>query len=95
MRAQGAIIITDPNLARPREADTFTCGHCQCVVAMHDLATGARKDANHIGIRCSACSAMICRSCSSELAKTLKCEPFERRLEAMESRARLRAAIGG
>lgn len=69
------------------EAATVTCAHCQRIVHMHDRAGRARQG---VLVHCYQCDADTCVPC----AETGRCTPFEKRLEQIEARARLRAQIG-
>lgn len=62
--------------------ETFTCSHCNVCGEVR-----GRKSHELLGVTCQACFALICPSC----AKVAKCEPFEKKLEAIEKRARLSA----
>lgn len=72
------------------EVDVMGCAHCrmQMEVIPPKGAESVRID------RCGQCHAPVCPSCAAELARTLKCSPFEKRMELYESRARLREAAG-
>lgn len=83
------------------EAKTLNCSHCQRMIIFQTNTGGAigssaptRPAAHDPGGRCPQCDAAICGPCCDELAKTLKCVPFEKRLEAMESGRRLCIAAG-
>jgi hypothetical protein len=86
-RANGSLLIVDPNAPRAREADTSTCSHCQRVIVLHD-EQGKRRE--NVAVHCHGCDKVICVPC----AETARCEPFERKLEAIEGRSRLFAALG-
>lgn len=87
-RAQGYAILTEPE--RPtKENDTFTCGHCNCVVFVKPAADPATY-----GGFCGGCYRLICPSCEAVKARTLQCAPFERWLEAQEARAASRRSLG-
>ncbi|HEY8623654.1 MAG TPA: hypothetical protein VIM74_07285 [Casimicrobiaceae bacterium] len=74
--------------------ETFTCGHCNGIVRMQkdvslqslDMAIRQGKEKRDIR-RCHGCDRLTCPSCQ----KNPTCTPFERVLEAVERRARLRA----
>lgn len=87
-RSTGYARILDPALPRALESDTTTCAHCNGIVHMHDLKTGTAL--NNVLVHCHQCDRHICVPC----AEKAKCTPFEKKLEAIEARARLRAAIG-
>lgn len=63
---------------------TFTCCHCGNI---HHIA----EDAAEMGF-CQRCHARECIGCALKLKG--QCLPFLRKIEAYESRMRLRAAIG-
>lgn len=86
-RANGSLIITDPNVRRARESDTATCSHCQRIIMLHD-AHGARRA--NVAVHCHGCDKIICVPC----AETARCEPFEKKLEAIEGRARFHRSVG-
>lgn len=69
------------------EADAVTCSHCNGIVHTHDKQGRAK---NGVLVHCHQCDAATCVPC----AETGRCTPFEKKLEAIESSARLRAAIG-
>ena len=82
-RAQGYLVIVDPNERDPIERDTFTCSHCNTVVVVEFKA--APED---LGGFCRMCMKNICKNCLDK-----GCEPFEKKLLEMEARDRLRAAL--
>jgi hypothetical protein len=59
-----------------KEADTFTCGHCQKVVHVT-----YKKPIDELGGRCTVCDTLICPEC----VNTGTCEPFEKKLKRMET----------
>lgn len=84
------------------EAKTLNCAHCQRLIVFHN-AEGQSVDrgvqrstaaAHDPGGRCPMCDAAICGPCCDELDRTMKCKPFEKRLEEMESGNRLMSALG-
>jgi hypothetical protein len=78
-RTQGAILVSDPDLGNT-ETRTFTCIHCNAVVP---VPFGSET------ILCRMCFAPICLAC----AKLNTCTPFEKKLDQMEARDRLRRAV--
>ena len=72
----GYSIITDPAFASAREADTFTCYHCQKIIFVKPLC-----DPAEMGGRCTICDKLICKHCVGN-----GCDPFERKLERLEAR---------
>lgn len=84
-RPQGYAVTTEPGKADVEE-DTFTCAHGNEIIFVRP-----REDPASMGGFCRMCMKHICAAC----AATGKCEPFEKKLEAMERSDRLlRAAIG-
>jgi len=84
-RPQGYLTVTEPG-APTVEKDTFTCGHCNRVVVVEPAC-----DPSAMGGFCRLCMTHICETCAGEGG----CEPFEKKLEAMEARDRLRRAASG
>ena len=72
------------------EHDTFTCHHCNAVVVC-DAPPAPPK-----GGFCLQCMSKICDKCEARpwAAENGKCVPFEKRLEQIEQRGRMLAAIG-
>lgn len=87
MQRRGYAVMNDPALARPVERDTVTCNHCQRVVFVHDKAGRALHG---VLVHCHQCDANVCVPC----AERARCAPFDKRLEQIEARSRLRAKIG-
>ena len=87
-RPRGYAVISDPALARPIERDTVTCNHCNAIVFCHDKQGRALHG---VLVHCHGCGREICVKC----AEQPKCTPLEKRLALIESRARLRSAVGG
>lgn len=83
-RPGGYAVTTEPGKADVEE-DTFTCVHCNTVVFVKPF-----QDPAEMGGFCRLCMGHICSSSSCNDG----CEPFEKKLEAMESRDRLLRAIG-
>jgi hypothetical protein len=77
----GYSIITDPG-APTREADTFTCRHCQKIVFVKPFA-----DPADMGGRCTCCDALICPSCVGK-----GCDHIEKKLARLEARKAYEAA---
>ena len=67
------------------ERDTLTCGHCQRIIVVPP-GTGVSTPVPF----CRSCMSYICTGCNT----IASCTPWEKRLEAMESRARLLRDIG-
>lgn len=59
-----------------KEADTFTCGHCQKVIHIT-----YKHPIDDLGGRCSICDTLICPDC----IKKSTCDPFEEKLKRMEA----------
>ena len=60
-----------------READTFTCSHCNRVVFVN-----AKEKPEDVGGVCRLCAGLICCTCVDG-----PCVPFEEKLAGMERRA--------
>lgn len=75
------------------EKDTFTCNHCNSLVFLD--TTEKRQDPSKAGGFCRACMQHICPKCAYEGMTATKCVPFERRLDAIESKDRFRRALFG
>lgn len=82
----GYATLTSPT-GQVREADTFTCAHCNSIrhvmpkgrgFIAYDPQTNARRE--HEYTRCGMCSELICEMCLG-----LGCMPFEKKLEAFEA----------
>lgn len=102
MQGLGYSIITDPDVS-PIERDAITCKHCQRIVHIKPgsgyttyllpppqgspLRTPWREEP---GAMCARCHAPICLACYADG----RCRPWERQLERMEARDRLRRAVG-
>ena len=74
-KPQGYACLIEPGQAN-READTFTCAHCQWLT--HVRAITRPED---IGGLCKVCMGLICFRCVGK-----GCDPFEKKLERMEAR---------
>jgi hypothetical protein len=82
LKPGGYAQIVEPD--RPtRELDTFTCGHCNRITHVK-----ARERPEDIGGLCKQCMGLICPACVGRA-----CVPFLRRLDEIEARARLIAAL--
>jgi hypothetical protein len=86
-RPQGYAVTVDPD-GPTVEEDTFTCKHCNSIVFVKPGAP-----ASACGGWCGRCAANICGPCADEMSRTLKCRPFEKWLDKVEARDRLRAAL--
>lgn len=80
----GYAITTEPG-KRDVEEDTFTCNHCNAVVFLKPM-----QDPSEMGGFCRMCMKHICGPCADKLG----CDPFEKKLERMESRDRLLRSLG-
>jgi hypothetical protein len=78
----GYATVTSP--AGTREADTQTCLHCNKVWVVR-----SSQGQGDLGGWCRLCGGMICPACAGQ-----PCFPFERRLQAMEDRARFLRQVG-
>jgi hypothetical protein len=83
MRAHGYIV----NGAY--EADTAQCRHCDRHFVVAVGTQGAPENAGW----CGRCAHVICGRCAQEMAETLRCRPFELRLEQYEARMAARRAM--
>ncbi len=79
--AKGYLVETGPYGSVTVE--TFTCSHCNRVGEVRGRDMGREL----LGVTCHSCFALVCPAC----ANIAKCEPFEKKLEAIERRARLTA----
>lgn len=84
MRNPGGYVLLSGGPAPDLESDTFTCGHCNSI---HVVPVGQAPP----GL-CLCCQKHVCVGCLAEMNRTLKCVPFEKRLDAFERRAQLRRA---
>lgn len=81
-KAQGYACITSPD--ETREADTFTCAHCQHVT---HVKAGAKPE--DLGGLCKQCMGLICSKCVGHV-----CRPFEKWLELEEASYHARRSYG-
>lgn len=86
-RRRGYARIYDPERPYPIEMDTTTCNHCNAVVHMHDRDG---KALSGVLVHCHGCDKHICVPC----AEQARCMTIEQRIERMEARGRLLAAMG-
>lgn len=86
-RANGYAVIVDPRAAQAAEMDTATCNHCQRIIMLH-AKDGTRKQG--VAVLCMMCNGTMCVPC----AEQARCDPFEKKLERVERRGRLLAAMG-
>ena len=78
VRNPGGYIIIDGQMGR-KEADTFTCGHCNKIVIVP-----ARASPTELGGLCGCCDSLLCPDC----VRDGRCLPLEvqlARLEALRS----------
>jgi DNA-directed RNA polymerase subunit RPC12/RpoP len=75
----GYATLYDPDFkgGHPKEADTFTCAHCNSIVHVKP-----RAPLEDMGGYCTVCSSLICLKCVG----TGTCDPFEEKLKRMEAR---------
>lgn len=83
-RPQGYATTVEPGKATIEE-DTFTCGHCNAIVFVRP-----RQDPTEMGGFCKMCATHVCGWCCAALV----CEPFEKKLEAVERRDRFLRSVG-
>lgn len=74
LRPGGYATLTSPDGLK--EADTFTCGHCN---AIRHVKAG--QDPASIGGLCKCCMELICERCVGE-----ECVPLMKRIEQEEKR---------
>ena len=72
----GYATLTGPFGGSVKEADTFTCAHCNTIVHIT-----YRHPVEDLGGRCSICDGLICSRCVA----TGQCDPFEEKLKRMEA----------
>jgi hypothetical protein len=74
----GYATLYDPDFrgGHPKEADTFTCAHCNRII--HVKPKAPLED---LGGRCNMCDDLICPDC----VRTGQCDPFEEKLKRMEA----------
>jgi len=82
-RALGHVEVSGPSGTTVYE--TFTCCHCN---EIHRVPPANAKEMAF----CHKCGARECVPCAKKLGG--RCTPFEKRIEAMEARGRMLAAIG-
>ncbi len=71
-----------------QEYDTATCGHCQKVMALPPARNGSMIV--RVSSPCHGCDKFICGACAARGV----CEPWEKQMERMETRARFLNAVG-
>ncbi|WP_257318451.1 hypothetical protein [Shinella pollutisoli] len=76
MRSPGGILICTDVTGAAREADTFTCAHCNAVVIVKPMT-----DPAEMGGRCRMCDGLICKRCAARGV----CDPFEEKLKRIEA----------
>lgn len=81
-KAQGYAVITDPSGIK--EADTFSCGHCNAVTHVKPKA-----DPADVGGLCKCCMKLICPNCVGK-----SCTPLMKRIEQEEARYHARRSYG-
>jgi len=82
LKAGGYAVIIDPSMGVPKkEFDTFTCTHCNTIVFCRATPNVPKPD---IGGFCRLCYKHICGACADKGT----CDPFEKKLERAERRAR-------
>lgn len=87
-KQQGCLIIIDPSAPAAIEYDTFTCSHCNSIAVID------RQKPETLGGFCRMCMKSICNGCVDAVTKgPTGCVPFEKKMEEMERRERLRREI--
>ena len=74
LRPGGYATLTSPE--GMKEADTFTCGHCNCIRHVKPM-----QDAADLGGLCKCCMQLICEKCVGH-----ECVPFMKQIEQEEER---------
>jgi len=82
-RAQGVLITTTAN-GKVRECDTFTCRHCNTVIAVEP-----KMDPADMGGLCGVCSGLICPACVGR-----GCDEIQRKLDRWEASYHARRSYG-
>jgi len=95
LKAEGYSIITDPDVGRPVEHDTFTCGHCMSITFTQPGRAGGPPRLAVIQFdqsvtmrevhRCRSCWRFICPKCEKT---AFNCTPYERKIEEEEATTR-------
>lgn len=75
LKPQGYAMLSDPETG-VREADTFTCAHCN-----HVIHVKPKMRPEDMGGFCRMCMKPVCQECVDGA-----CVPFEKRLEQEEAR---------
>lgn len=83
-RTKGFRTVSGPN--GTQEFETFTCAHCSHVVLVPHKAKP-----DDLGGICRPCMKMVCAKCCA----TGRCDPFEKKLKRMESRASFLQSVAG
>lgn len=97
MLKEGGYLVTfdpDPHKSRGQKAkvemSTITCGHNGELVLVPALC----KPEDMPYELCWGCRRFICRKCAAEMARTLKCDVIENKLERAEASSRLLREMG-
>jgi hypothetical protein len=72
-----------------REQDLASCGHCQMQMAVKPATHG--QIISRLLPPCHGCGKFICNVCMA----AQRCDPWEKKMERAEAKARLRSAILG
>lgn len=86
-KPQGYGVINDPDKG-VFERDTFTCAHCQKIVAVPPKA-----DAADMGGWCFKCDKMICPGCAEFAQRNHNHMNWEEQMAKMEARERFRRSL--
>lgn len=87
LRPGGYASVTEADGTISRECDTFTCNHCNGIIR-------CRVGTSTLAPLCKVCMGRICKRCQAVMHMTLKCIPFEAKMEACE-RSAGRFVLGG
>lgn len=84
-KAGGNALWTEPG--KPDiERDTITCCHCNRITIIQPYENVSDRF-------CAMCNRYMCNKCTDRRVFE-GCQPFEKKLEEMESRARFRRSLG-
>lgn len=82
LKPQGVATLTSPEGVK--EADTFTCHHCNAITHVK-----AKADPAELGGLCKHCMKLICKNCVGK-----GCTPFLEKLDRFEKRLLARKSMG-
>jgi hypothetical protein len=82
VQRKGYLTIQEHDRVRKIEVDTLTCGHCNRIILLHDMAGALIQECAGF---CRVCMTTICLDCNGVLL-VRGCTPFEKRVENSERR---------